>query len=69
MWVTRTQRQFEWLTDILREVEERDSLNLVETHVFITQYKEKFDIRTTMLVRHQTLSIIIIIMKMIVIII
>jgi len=39
------------MTDILREVEEKDTKNLVETHVFITQYKEKFDIRTTMLVR------------------
>ena len=53
VWVTRTQRQFEWMTDILREVEEKDTKNLVETHVFITQYKEKFDIRTTMLVRVQ----------------
>ena len=50
VWVTRTQRQFEWMTDILREVEEKDAKNLVETHIFITQYKEKFDIRTTMLV-------------------
>jgi len=50
VWVTRTQRQFEWMTDILREVEEKDTKNLVETHIFITQYKEKFDIRTTMLV-------------------
>jgi len=38
------------MTDILREVEEKDAKNLVETHIFITQYKEKFDIRTTMLV-------------------
>jgi len=38
------------MTDILREVEDKDNKNLVEIHVFITQYKEKFDIRTTMLV-------------------
>jgi len=42
------------MTDILREVEDKDQRNLVETHVFITQYKEKFDIRTTMLVRIST---------------
>ncbi|ELU01203.1 hypothetical protein CAPTEDRAFT_159209 [Capitella teleta] len=46
LWVTRTQRQFEWLTDIIREVEDSD---LVSVHVFITQFKEKYDIRTTML--------------------
>ena len=56
MWVTRTQRQFEWMTDILKEVEEKDRRKMVETHIFITQYKQKFDIRTTMLVRIPTLS-------------
>jgi dual oxidase len=49
LWITRTQRQFEWLTDIIREVEENDLQNLVEVHIFITQFKEKFDVRTTML--------------------
>ena len=50
IWVTRTQRQFEWMTDIIREVEEQDHKNLVSVHIFITQFKQKFDIRTTMLV-------------------
>jgi dual oxidase len=49
IWVTRTQRHFEWMTDIIRECEEKDKKNLVTTHVFITQFKDKFDIRTTML--------------------
>ena len=28
IWVTKTQRHFEWLTDIIREVEEQDKNNL-----------------------------------------
>ncbi|XP_074862479.1 dual oxidase 2-like [Carettochelys insculpta] len=49
IWVTRTQRQFEWLTDIIREVEESDQHGLVSVHIYITQLAEKFDLRTTML--------------------
>uniref|UniRef100_K7GB35 NAD(P)H oxidase (H2O2-forming) n=1 Tax=Pelodiscus sinensis TaxID=13735 RepID=K7GB35_PELSI len=50
IWVTRTQRQFEWLADIIREVEENDRHDLVSVHIYITQLAEKFDLRTTMLV-------------------
>lgn len=50
IWVTRTQRQFEWLADIIREVEEADRNELVSVHIYITQLAEKFDLRTTMLV-------------------
>ncbi|XP_053175774.1 dual oxidase 1 [Scomber japonicus] len=49
IWVTRTQRQFEWLSDIIREVEEMDTQELVSVHTYITQVAEKFDLRTTML--------------------
>ncbi|KAJ7311206.1 hypothetical protein JRQ81_006817 [Phrynocephalus forsythii] len=49
IWVTRTQRQFEWLADIIREVEENDKRDLVSVHIYITQLAEKFDLRTTML--------------------
>lgn len=49
LWVTRTQRQFEWLCDMIKDVEEKDTNNLVSVHIFITQFKQKFDIRTTML--------------------
>ncbi|XP_077372320.1 dual oxidase 2 isoform X2 [Festucalex cinctus] len=49
IWVTRTQRQFEWVSDIIREVEEMDSLELVSVHTYITQVAQKFDLRTTML--------------------
>ncbi|NXW00161.1 DUOX2 oxidase, partial [Fregetta grallaria] len=49
IWVTRTQRQFEWLADIIREVEEADGNDLVSVHIYITQLAEKFDLRTTML--------------------
>ncbi|XP_032337176.1 dual oxidase 1 isoform X2 [Camelus ferus] len=49
IWVTRTQRQFEWVADIIREVEENDHQDLVSVHIYITQLAEKFDLRTTML--------------------
>ncbi|NXU49545.1 DUOX2 oxidase, partial [Turnix velox] len=49
IWVTRTQRQFEWLADIIREVEEADKNDLVSVHIYITQLAEKFDLRTTLL--------------------
>ncbi|KAL0968670.1 hypothetical protein UPYG_G00269980 [Umbra pygmaea] len=49
IWVTRTQRQFEWVSDIIREVEEQDTMDLVSVHIYITQLPEKFDLRTTML--------------------
>ncbi|RXN26191.1 dual oxidase 1-like protein [Labeo rohita] len=50
IWVTRTQRQFEWVSDIIREVEDLDAQELVSVHIYITQLAEKFDLRTTMLV-------------------
>ncbi|XP_073688046.1 dual oxidase 1 [Garra rufa] len=49
IWVTRTQRQFEWVSDIIREVEEMDTQEMVSVHIYITQLAEKFDLRTTML--------------------
>ena len=49
IWVTRTQHQFEWMADIIKEVEEADVKNLVEVHIFITQFFDKFDLRTAML--------------------
>ena len=50
MWVTRDQKQYEWLTDIIQEVEDKDVKRLLDTHIFITQFPQKFDLRTTMLV-------------------
>ena len=57
LWITRTQKHFEWLVDIIREVEGKDVNNLSSTHVFITQFYEKFDLRTMMLVRRASLSL------------
>ncbi|XP_077997407.1 dual oxidase 1-like [Glandiceps talaboti] len=49
LWVTRTQHQFEWMMDILRDVELNDDQHIVDVHIFITQFYQKFDLRTTML--------------------
>ena len=48
--MTRTQKQYEWFTDIIREVEDADKKGRVEMHIFVTQFFDKFDLRTTMLV-------------------
>ena len=50
MWITRDQKQYEWLTDIIQDVEDKDTQNILDTHIFITQFPQKFDLRTTMLV-------------------
>ena len=48
--MTRTQKQWEWFTEIIKETEEADKKGLVENHIFVTQFFDKFDLRTTMLV-------------------
>ena len=48
--MTRTQKQYEWFTDIIREAEDNDKKNKLEVHIFVTQFFDKFDLRTTMLV-------------------
>ncbi|XP_012225863.2 dual oxidase 2-like isoform X2 [Linepithema humile] len=49
LWVTRTQKQFEWLVDVLREAEKADVNNTVSIHIFVTQFYQKFDLRTILL--------------------
>lgn len=46
MWIARTQRQYEWLVEICKEVEEVDDENLLEVHVFLTAEKRQADFRT-----------------------
>lgn len=50
LWICPTHRQFEWFIDVLRDVERKDVTNVLEMHIFITQFFHKFDLRTTMLV-------------------
>ncbi|KAK3106022.1 hypothetical protein FSP39_011167 [Pinctada imbricata] len=49
VWITGSQRHFEWLLDIIREVEEVDEMGLVSVDIFITQFFQNFDLRTAML--------------------
>lgn len=51
IWVTRSQKQFEWLADIISEVENADCKNFFKAHIFITQFYNKYDLRTMMLYR------------------
>jgi len=50
IWSTSNQRSFEWLIDILKQVEEVDINSTVSTNIFITQFFQGFDLRTSMLV-------------------
>ena len=52
LWICPSHRYFEWFIDVLREGEEKDKTNVLEMHIFITQFFHKFDLRTTMLVRY-----------------
>ncbi|ELU06497.1 hypothetical protein CAPTEDRAFT_191097 [Capitella teleta] len=49
IWVTGNQKHFEWFVDIIRQVEEVDAAAIVDTHIFITQMFNSFDLRTMML--------------------
>ena len=50
LWICPSHRSFEWFVDVLRDVERKDITNVLEMHIFITQFFHKFDLRTTMLV-------------------
>ena len=43
------------MVDIIRDVENSDPGHLMSTHIFITQFYSKFDLRTIMLVRQSRL--------------
>ncbi|CAH0562068.1 unnamed protein product [Brassicogethes aeneus] len=49
IWVCKTQRQFEWMVDTLRQVENSDTKKFISCHIFITEFYEKFDLRTTIM--------------------
>ncbi|XP_076380631.1 dual oxidase 1 isoform X2 [Megalopta genalis] len=49
LWITRTQKQFEWMVDIIRNVENADFNATILSHIFITQFYQKFDLRTILL--------------------
>ncbi|XP_071450360.1 dual oxidase 2-like [Hetaerina americana] len=49
LWITRTQKQFEWFVDIIKELEVTDKSNTVSVHIFVTQFYHKFDLRTILL--------------------
>jgi len=48
-WVCRSQKQFEWMVDIIKEAELEDIHKKLEVHIFVTQLNRKFDLRTIML--------------------
>ena len=53
LWICPSHKSFEWFIDVLRDVEKKDVTQVLEMHIFITQFFHKFDLRTTMLVRRR----------------
>uniref|UniRef100_A0A1I7XRB6 EF-hand domain-containing protein n=1 Tax=Heterorhabditis bacteriophora TaxID=37862 RepID=A0A1I7XRB6_HETBA len=49
LWVCPSHKNYEWFIDVLKDVEDLDSHGILETHIFVTQFFHKFDLRTTML--------------------
>ncbi|XP_043467959.1 dual oxidase isoform X1 [Leptopilina heterotoma] len=49
LWICPSHKHFEWFIDVLRDVERKDVTDVLEVHIFITQFFHKFDLRTTML--------------------
>ncbi|KHN77089.1 Dual oxidase 1 [Toxocara canis] len=49
LWICSTHKNYEWFIDVLKNVEQLDKDNVLETHIFVTQFFHKFDLRTTML--------------------
>lgn len=50
IWICPTHKNFEWFVEVLKKVEDMDAQGIIETHIFVTQFFHKFDLRTTMLV-------------------
>uniref|UniRef100_A0A0N5APC8 NAD(P)H oxidase (H2O2-forming) n=1 Tax=Syphacia muris TaxID=451379 RepID=A0A0N5APC8_9BILA len=49
IWVCPTHKNYEWFINVLRKVEKLNKNGILETHIFVTQFFHKFDLRTTML--------------------
>ncbi|CAJ0942291.1 unnamed protein product, partial [Mesorhabditis belari] len=49
LWICPTHKNYEWFIDVLKDVEDLDQGRILETHIFVTQFFHKFDLRTTML--------------------
>ena len=49
IWVTNSIVKFNWMLDVLREVEKRDTDRLFACHVFVTS-PQHYDLRTMLLV-------------------
>ncbi|GMT20614.1 hypothetical protein PFISCL1PPCAC_11911, partial [Pristionchus fissidentatus] len=49
VWICPTHKNYEWFVDVLKAVEELDENRILETHIYVTQFFHKFDLRTTML--------------------
>lgn len=51
IWVTSSQYQSEWILDMFKECEENDVKNILDIKIFITQFYDQYDLRTSFLVR------------------
>eukprot|EP00049_Salpingoeca_infusionum_P017437 m.352947 g.352947 ORF g.352947 m.352947 type:complete len:1560 (-) comp16652_c0_seq1:288-4967(-) len=49
VWVTRTQKEYEWMVELLKEVQEEIPENVLTVDIYITQGKKNYDIRTALM--------------------
>ncbi|XP_022247695.1 dual oxidase 2-like isoform X2 [Limulus polyphemus] len=49
IWITRSQKEFPWMINVIKEIEEKDKTGLIDIHIFITQFYQKSDMHTVML--------------------
>ena len=49
IWVTRTQKEYEWMVELIREVQDVIPDDVLTVDIFITQGKKNFDLRTSLM--------------------
>jgi dual oxidase len=49
IWVTRTQKEYEWMVELLRDVQEDIPADVLDVSVYITRGKRNYDLRTSLM--------------------
>jgi dual oxidase len=49
IWVTRTQKEYEWMVELLKEVQEEIPSEVLSVYIYITQGKKQYDVRTALM--------------------
>jgi dual oxidase len=49
IWVTRTQKEYEWMVELLRDVQEDIPEEVLDVSIYITRGKQNYDLRTSLM--------------------